>query len=308
MTDFFVTLPSNGSIEIFPENKTSEFTVKLAKKVNVSETCKLALSEIHFPYNFHNVTQGNNGITLQFENGFELQLTVKCGYYKHIIDLIEVVEEMIATCPLLQFEGERKLMEYNSLNSSVKLLNLPTKLVYLKKEEQAKIFEFKHDIIVKNNNRQVLEYRISPKNFLGKANETYYENYENNFLKGIYLENRLSMQLGFPAGQNISTFSTSPFPLKLNAGIPDQLFIYCDILDYQFVGNTYSKVLKIITIDQDKEKLFGSNISRSFIPLQYLPLEVREFDQIKIVIKDGQGKNLPFLYGTLIAQLHFKDD
>ena len=124
----------------------------------------------------------------------------------------------------------------------------------------------------------------------------------------ISFENRLSIQLGFPCGTNILEFENAPFPSQINFGIPNQLFIYCDIIEYQLIGDKYAKIIKILTIDYEKLGNFGSTFSKEITPVQYLTVSDNFIDEITIHIKDAQGKNIPFLHGTLIAQLHFVEN
>ena len=55
MRNFFITLPSNASMDFYKENKTSQFTVKLPNKLHI-QNFKVGLSEIHIPNNLRLVT------------------------------------------------------------------------------------------------------------------------------------------------------------------------------------------------------------------------------------------------------------
>lgn len=60
MEQFYVTLLSNSSTDIFPRNNTSSFTVRFQDKITLSENWFVGLVEIHYRYNFFNVTEENN--------------------------------------------------------------------------------------------------------------------------------------------------------------------------------------------------------------------------------------------------------
>lgn len=64
MADFFLTLVSSSSTEMFPRNTTSSFTVLLPEKISLNGSWRVALAEIHYNYNFFNVTDENNRIIL----------------------------------------------------------------------------------------------------------------------------------------------------------------------------------------------------------------------------------------------------
>ena len=73
MKDFFFTLLSNSSINYFPQNTTSSFTVHLAEKITLNGTWKVGIAEIHYKYNFFNVCFSNTFFSLSlflFCSGF----------------------------------------------------------------------------------------------------------------------------------------------------------------------------------------------------------------------------------------------
>ena len=52
---FRIALPSNASLEYFPENTPSSFTIKPATTFNLDGNYEVALSEIIYPNTWHNV-------------------------------------------------------------------------------------------------------------------------------------------------------------------------------------------------------------------------------------------------------------
>lgn len=99
MKEFFVTLLSNSSMNFFPENKTSSFTVQLAEKITLNGAWSVGVAEIHYNYNFFNVTTNNNGVIVLkkdanlTENSLIPFHTVHItpGYYGSVADLVETV-------------------------------------------------------------------------------------------------------------------------------------------------------------------------------------------------------------------------
>lgn len=99
MKDFFVTLLSNSSMNFFPDNKTSSFTVQLAEKITLNGSWSVGVAEIHYNYNFFNVTTNNNCITAvrkdvgPAENSLKPLhiINITPGYYGCVEDLVETV-------------------------------------------------------------------------------------------------------------------------------------------------------------------------------------------------------------------------
>lgn len=51
MKEFFMTLLSNSSMDLYPENKTSSFTVHLPEKITLNGMWSVAVAEIHYKHN-----------------------------------------------------------------------------------------------------------------------------------------------------------------------------------------------------------------------------------------------------------------
>ena len=56
-SEFQLTLPSNSSIEFFPNNKASDFTTKLPTPISLEGDWELALIDIQYPHYSYNVPE-----------------------------------------------------------------------------------------------------------------------------------------------------------------------------------------------------------------------------------------------------------
>lgn len=60
VTQLYLTLPSNSSLEYFPKNTVEHFKVKLAEAVELNGEWEVALhAEIHFPRSWSTIQEGN---------------------------------------------------------------------------------------------------------------------------------------------------------------------------------------------------------------------------------------------------------
>lgn len=115
---------------------------------------------------------------------------------------------------------------------------------------------------------------------------------------------KLSLQLGFDPNTNVIKKTTGKFPANLYLGLPSQLYIYCDIVEPQMVGDVMCPLLRIVSLDPVKY-VYGSNKMHVFSPPHYVPVMRREFDIIEIDIRSNTGENIPFQFGTSCVKLHF---
>ena len=58
VTQFYLHLPSNASLDKFPNNTLTEYRVCLPQTITLSGDWEVALTEIHNPHSWNNV-QGN---------------------------------------------------------------------------------------------------------------------------------------------------------------------------------------------------------------------------------------------------------
>ena len=94
----------------------------------------------------------------------------------------------------------------------------------------------------------------------------------------------------------------SKTPADLHASI-HSLFIYCDIIKPNYVGNSYTQLLRVVEIPNFD---FGKQVILNYPDCQYHNISCRDFNSIEIDIRDDTGNQVPFMFGRVIVVLHFK--
>lgn len=108
--NFFLTLMSNSSLNYYSENKTSGFAVLLPQKIQLTGEWAVALAELHYPYNFFNVSEKENSISVEHdtENPRSEDLTnivqkarytnsrISPGFYKNIECILKAVNNELS--------------------------------------------------------------------------------------------------------------------------------------------------------------------------------------------------------------------
>ena len=119
VTQFYLHLPSNASLNKFPNKTLTEYRVCLPQTITLSGDWEVALPEIHYPHSWNNV-QGN------VENRFYLRdqeldcmrdpLIVPPGHYSSVADLLTKINEVINAND--RFKDELQL-SFDTLNRKV---------------------------------------------------------------------------------------------------------------------------------------------------------------------------------------------
>lgn len=112
MKDFYITLISNSSMDYFPTNTTSSFTVRLPKNITLGENWRVGLAEIHYSYNFANVRENHNSIIETTDDSVTLW-KIEEGSYTSVSDLIHEINRSYASQPLFEFRPHTKRLKIN---------------------------------------------------------------------------------------------------------------------------------------------------------------------------------------------------
>lgn len=209
MKEFYISLISNSSLEIYPRNKASSFIVQLPHKITLTDDWVVGLAEIQFPYNFFNVSEGNN--TLTYTNGFQIiHRSIENGFYKSVSELVGAVREKTK-----DFGDD--WIHFDSRTNRVRIK--PLKAI--------------SDEVQSTSNRSIQFHGL------------------------------LALQLGFAPDTDVLKYDLSPYIGNVYFGIPDQTFLYCDLIEPQLIGYDSTQVLKIINTTQRKAN-FGTSCYHGF--------------------------------------------
>ena len=97
---FYLTLLSNSSLNVFPDNKTTSYRVKLPQAINLNGDQEVGLYSISFPNTWYTLQNHENHIYCS-EDGFIFQTAfVDYGYYGTMDDLLKSVN-----VPLKKIQG-----------------------------------------------------------------------------------------------------------------------------------------------------------------------------------------------------------
>ena len=90
-TQFYVTLPSNSSMSLYPHNTLSSYTTRLIKQINLEGNWEVALTEIHYPFSWYNVSELNNSFTYSERGRLQTHARISHGFYKSVQEVIDAI-------------------------------------------------------------------------------------------------------------------------------------------------------------------------------------------------------------------------
>lgn len=142
---FFLILPSDSSMNLYPDNKISSYKVNLPNPVNLDPArWQVALQEIQFPNYWYNIREGRNVIVMHYKKfshpsvyvRYQKDIQISPGYYKDINEVISAL---------------KKTEEYDEdkdINSIQYIVDHTSKRVYIGLKEHCEI-DFNNSDIAK---------------------------------------------------------------------------------------------------------------------------------------------------------------
>ena len=240
---FYLTLPSNASMDVFPNNKIGSYHVKFPQTFNLNGDWEVGLYSISYPNTWYTVQKQQNHIYYTKDAGksFWSSAIVDYGYYTSIPELIKAINAA---------------MKKELKNSNIQ-------------------FAF-------NPRTHKVKVALAPKHYIA-----------------VY--GQLSQILGF-GGSDLKILKSKESPNVAELYSITSIYIYCNIVQPQVVGNTMVPLLRTIPVTGNS----GDVITKTFTNIQYVPVQTKSFEDIEILLRTDTGDPVPFERGKAIATLYFR--
>ena len=275
----YVVLPSNSSMEYYPDNTLANYKVKLSKPLILEGEYEVAMVEIIYPHRRLSVEPQEAGMVIHSSSVVR----------RVEVDLRDMVDDYTPGVGV----KEDGVMEYDMSShhkkNKVSRHTLPAGM-YEKPQELA---------IRLNRVDKDVSFGINP----------YSNKFKVKLAKGVVrveFTRRMSQLLGFtqnPKKYVLTNSEEAKFMPHLE-GNAHSLYIYSSIVDHQIVGDTAAPLLRVVCPDADK---LGQTVSEKYIKPYYLPINTSYIDTIDIQIRTTTGHLFPFISGSpVVVSLHFR--
>ena len=99
--EFTVNIPSNSSMQLFPNNKIGEFTVHFPTPLEFNNKYEVGLCGIHYTQSWNNIREGENNFDFSytFRNGRKFAISHKIipGYYPTVQSVLDAILSIYTT-------------------------------------------------------------------------------------------------------------------------------------------------------------------------------------------------------------------
>lgn len=272
---FYVTLPSNSSTDLF-DNTISDFTTQLKIPIRLSGPYEVALVEITYDHCW-DVDLGKITYYHSFENvKFNAPIILKDGEsFKSFLDRIN------SNIGPAIMEYDMNLFLNNKNNNPDLKSNTEAKEAYQK-------------YLIKNELPPPILVYLNNKLHVNTIKSDHFFVFEGIFGQLLGIENEF-------INKNSKDIPIDNF--GENFHYIRSLYVYTDIVKYQYVGDTLAPLLRNVVVPPNNSLSTQTVI---FDSPHYLPVNKSVIETINIKITDEQGNNIKFRRGKSIIKLHFR--
>jgi len=256
---FYITLPSNASLDLYPKNTLTNYTTQLPVPLKFDVPYEVALVEMVFRQSW----TIDLGIIEYKEKNDACKIKIIANDGESLKNIIHEINSELDTYAVKKFRENNKLSEkleedlfnYKVSNSFPKII-FKNGLLSFQCPEKFSFFTFDGPI----------------KHFLG-LNYDWYNS------------------------------STDAEKIKItNLHYIEALYIYCDIIDYQFTGDTKAPLLRTVVVSNR----YNSLVSVNYETPHYVPVNQNHISTINIDIRSDSGNHIHFFDGKVLLKLHFR--
>ena len=121
MSDFYLTLPSNSSMDIHPDNTMANFKTRLPNRVELEGRWEVGMVEIQYPHTWYNLREDEE-IIIQPTAMPELNSSffIPAGFYPTVLHLTDRIEKEI--CRTLNMTDEKPVIfKYDEIRNKISI-------------------------------------------------------------------------------------------------------------------------------------------------------------------------------------------
>ena len=325
--DLYVDLFSNSSLNVYPDNRVSSFTVKLDQAIDLDGPYECALAQMITP-SMTEVSLKSGRIIISTFPETTLQKTTG------------VLQETV-----VPFTPETPESGKTFISQPTKQISVPT---YKPKEKfvSKKVYSFVHEIpedkdfnvggdVVKYINQllhgdiqskneafnEVVQQRLytskQQKEYALRSLATLQLQEDNGTLKVVHrdadvtvaINGTIARVFGFNVAEDQWIIFQNPgeyqlkTPININASRPSLISVYTNVILPHRVGDTSAPLIRSTIIPQEKHNTF---LNFEFDSMHYLPIALKFIQEIQVEVRGNDGDLIPFEAGILYLRLHFR--
>ena len=282
--DFYLTLPSNSSLQYYGYQHPSHYTTRLEGGVSVDpEQWSLGLASISYPKSWHNVERATFRICLPPKAGRNdvLSASIEGKLYvsgDHLVrELLAVIKRRLPD----EHSGKIRI-RYDSVANRARVIAEKGYYLWLPKSLTTPLGFAPQD-------GMVLTADVGTDLVDGIA------------VPGEHVPKPFDVVRYDDEGEH-DTAEEGLYTVNPDRVIP-RIYVYCDLAERQLVGDSHVPLLRILDVPCN---IAGDMVTHEFTNIHYVDLQRGTFEAVVVKLTDSRGNGIAFNHGDVVIKVHFK--
>lgn len=332
---FYLTLPSDGSMKTFPNNRISQFKTLLPQNIDLTDgEWEVGLTEMMYGTSIENISENEAYFDVLITKEYSNQLADPNVFKTNRFQMRKVGSTFLSDCEtLVDWKYSYFGYNYNQSDESSKKEVPPTlEMDIIRIQFQPGPYVHPKALISEINEGlrltlhdlwTVLSTNPEEKNNMQLVYHDKFDRIEYQYNGNAMRQNHpfcirfpipLALKMGFGTKAfrllkdedmtkwiNVKYFAPNNIDLFENL---KQMYVYCDIIEPQMVGSNALKLLRVVPVTSGTQD--QTQAKWEPVRAEYLKLSKKHFDTIEIQIRTPLGPLFPFLRGRSVMKLHFR--
>lgn len=226
-------------MNIYPDNTLAAYTTQLARRVTLEGDWEVALSEIQYPTLFSNIIGLDVWLNVEYRSGInnKKKFTFPEGIYDKVENVLSILNE--------EFKNDLKF-EYISTLNRIKIS-----------------FEYMKISAIRSAPKLAVLLGFSLPIEVGRFH--YFPIFDESIFRKTYspeLQKQIEKELDSGLDE-IHLLTLYPFTVHFD--VPVHIYIYTDVIEANFIGDSIAPLLRIVKIEHDSPDNNGQNRSQHLI-------------------------------------------
>ena len=291
-TDFYLTLPSNASMKMYPDNTLAHYITDLPRLIDMTGEWECGLAEIQYPHTWYNIGMYDTWFFLNETIAMDLtpSARISAGYYKSPMSLMNHVNKGLNS---MATDKVRAKLSYSAITQEMTLHMTPgTEFTVPRRSALGRMLGFESSVISSPPSTVpvILGSIMSVTISAAEATST-----DGNPSTALFLPPKETLDGPYTYRKE------AEHVVQMDQGF-DTIYVYTDVVESRIVGDSVAPLLRALPVGGRH----GETVSDKFTNIHYVPLLYSHFKSIEIDIRDDIGRRVPFEYGRVTVTLHFR--
>ena len=305
-TDFYLTLPSNASMKMYPDNTLAHYITDLPRCIDLTGEWECGLAEIQYPHTWYNIGMYDTWFFLNetIAMGLTPSAKISAGYYKSPMTLMNHVNKGLNT---MVTDKVRAKLSYSAITKKMTLHMTPgTEFTVPHRSALGRMLGFEPSVVssppsLASAGPSVLGSIMSAITTATEMTSTDENPRLGGRNIGLTPSATVFLQPKETPDDPYTYRKEAEHVVQMDHGF-DTIYVYTDVVESRIVGDSVAPLLRALPVGGSH----GETVSDRFTNIHYVPLLYSHFKSIEIDIRDDTGRRGPFEYGRVTVKLHFR--